>query len=238
MEQSDSQRMSTGKVVALAVLIGVFVSALLIGMLSLASKNISPNILGEATASSGVVGVYIVAGLGIAVDAQHNKIDFGAMTRGSSASTVPPLAAFLNSTSNATNATGFMPFHIRNMGTEKADVEVCASPLWNSTQRIPSDYQFSVTDSDPRIPTMDACTLTPCFNKANSQILPQSMPVTCPKGALAVNDLNWEDPKDEAIVHIYVRVPADETLTAKNSIVTFSAVAASTYPVPIPTGQT
>ena len=169
-------------------------------------------------ASTGIVDVIVTSEFGIEVDASHNAIAFGTLSRDGTANTLPP-----------PTGSGALPFVIRNVGNEVADVEICANPnLWSGASKLPSDYQFSVAASDPRL-TMDNCESTSCFDASGSSTAVKNMPLTCPVGALAVNDLQWVDDHDEAIVHIYVHVPTDEPSGTKNSVVTLSAVSKNTY---------
>jgi hypothetical protein len=166
-------------------------------------------------ASTATVDVEIASEFGIEVDSGHAAIAFGTLTRDDVTDTFPPSVV--------------LPFLIRNIGNEVADVEVCAdSSLWSGASAVASDYQFSVAAIDSRI-TMDSCSTLSCFDEGSSAMSLTDLPITCPVGTLAVNDLQWEDTNDEAVVHISVHVPADEPPGAKTSIVTFSAVSSSTH---------
>ena len=164
---------------------------------------------------SGQVDVTVGTELGIEVVPPYNVINFGTLNRGQTQNTLPPGTV--------------LPFLIRNMGNVMADVEVCANQdLWSGAAKVPSDYQFSVANADPRV-TMDNCMSFGCFDVGNSQMTPANMPIPCPAGMKAVNNLNWEDNKDEAITHIYLHVPVDEPAGTKSSTVTFTGVSSDTY---------
>ena len=215
-EMGQSSGPSTGKLFGIAVFAGLIV-ALGVGFFMVAGGN---RIMTGLAGTTGVVGVTVTSELGIEVDATHNAINFGTLSRGASADTLPPAGG---------PTTGTVPFQIRNIGNVAADVEICGASLWSSTSKAPTDYQFSVAPADPRVP-MDSCTITPCYKSAGTPSTATPIPLTCPVGALAVNVLNWENDRDEAIVHVYIHVPTDEAPGPKSSVVTFSAVAASTYP--------
>ena len=212
MQQGQTRGPSTGMIVGIAIFAAVIVSLGVGFFVTIGGPSV-----GRAVSGTGVVGVEVAGDLGIEVDAAHNAINFGTLSRGGNADTLPPVSG-----------DGNMPFLIRNMGNLKADVEVCAVSLWNGPSKTPADYQFSVADADPRV-AMDNCISTPCFNKPASPASPTPMPLSCPVGILAVNDLNFEDNNDEAIIHAYVHVPTDEPAGAKSSVVTFSAVSSTAY---------
>ena len=166
---------------------------------------------------TGTVGATINTELGIEVVAGYDVMNFGTLNRGDSRDSTP------------TSGNTVLPFLVRNVGNVMADVSVCAGNLWTSANRQPSDYRFSAANVDPRVP-MDNCPSLGCFDTLNSQTTAANLPVSCPGGAVKyVNNLNWEDTKDEALAHIYVRVPLDEAPGAKTSTVTFTGLDSSTY---------
>lgn len=208
-----AEELSMKSMVTLAIIFGVVFAGATLLLLNL----FKPGTATGRAGSTGEIGATVSTDLGIEVVAGMDIMNFGTMARGSS--------------KDSTTGTIY-PFLIRNMGNARADVEICANQnLWSGASRVPTDYRFSVANADTRtLPVpMDNCVSLGCFDATNSQTAPANMPTVCTAPVKAVNNLNWEDTKDEALVHGYVRVPTDEPAGAKTSTVTVTGLADTTY---------
>src|SRR3989344_903036 len=187
-------------------------------------------VTGQATNDDGTVQATVAEELGIIIVSGYDVIDFGAVSRDQRVDTLPPGSE--------------TPFLVRNEGNVLADVEVCTPlNLWIGDSRVVSDYQYSIAESDPRfgIPPcapgtlcMDDCTGSRCFRLDNSKRNPTNILVNsnCPAsgGLFSIDNLNWEDWRDEALMHLLLHVPADEPSRTAQFTVYVIGVAASTYP--------
>lgn len=206
----------------LAAVFGVIFAILAVFLISMFTA--PPPSTGQA-GSTGDVQLNVAGELGIEVVPPYDVTNFGSMVRDSEKNTLP------------TSGNTLLPLKIRNNGNVVVDVETCASDpedpinrnIWKGTA-VPADYQFLIADRDPRPAfVMDNCAAIPCFNPLTSRISPTPMPVTCPTGTLAIDNLQWTDSNDEAAMHFGLHVPADEPAGEKSSTVTVVGVASSTY---------
>lgn len=184
---------------------------------------------GNVVTDSGTVSVNVIAGLGIAVDANYNVVNFGTVFR---------------TVSYDTLSNNPKPILIRNDGSVDADVQICASPdFWLSFNRLASDFRFQVDVPGPGIFPLanggagaDNCglvTSNTCFTYTNTKTSPTNMPFqigpSCsPVGA--INNLKFANTNDEAELNILIKVPADEPDGAKLTTITLTGVDPATIP--------
>jgi len=173
------------------------------------------------TSLEGLVLVEVEASLGIVVDAVYSTSDFGLLI----------IDSFDDTLDNVP-----LPILIRNEGSILADVQISATELWTSPNRVSSDYRFSIDVPDPAALTLtetglpaDSCSPIQCFDALGTQLLPLDIPITPALPANAVDDLDFADGNDEAEINIYIHVPNDEPAGSKASTLTITGVDGSTF---------
>lgn len=195
--------------VVVALLLGVVFA---IAMVFFLGRSALPT--GMAIADTGDVFATVAEEFGIEVDVDYNTVNFGRVARGDSLNTLPPGPV--------------IGFQCRNIGNVRLDALIWSTDLWAGTETAQS-YMFSVAEADPRIPDLDDCVGSKCFNAGGSKMTPTTMPTSGPSSAICfLDNLWWEEWRDECNVNFQLIVPTDETPGGKSAVVTLVAAADTT----------
>ena len=202
------------------IIVTVFIVALFGVFVTLFSTNSIAQITGAA-GQQGFVNINVPSAIGIEVDAVYDTVNFGTLTLDASDNTIDNVP---------------LPLLIRNEGSVLADVQIAANDIWTSTNRLASDYRFSVSVPNPAALTLtetgqaaDSCSPTACFDALGSLTSPTNMPISPALPANAIDDLQFATSRDEAELDIYLHVPIDEPFGSKSSTITVTGVDSATF---------